>query len=164
MGVDILFADEDMRLQDYAIYVETRPEFAWNIQQFQGTISAAWQSGQLTGPEYMMLINTNDVREGVKKYMILMERKEAMAAQAAQEQTAMEQEQISQKGQIAQMQDNTKKEMQRERIEAQGQRSANDIRLKVSQSEIDTQLRRMELQIKAMQAERKQMANINQGD
>lgn len=164
MGVDILFADEDMRLQDYAIYVETRPEFAWNMQQFQGVLASAWQTGQLTGPEYMMLINTNDVREGVKKYMVLMERKEAMAAQAAQEQAAMEQEAISQKAQIAEMQDNTKKEMQRERIEAQGQRSANDIRLKATQAEIDTQLRRMELQIKAMQAEQKANANINKGN
>jgi len=127
-------------------------------------LASAWQSGQLTGPEYMMLINTNDVREGVKKYMVLMERKEAMAAQAAQEQTAMEQEAISQKAQIAEMQDNTKKEMQRERIEAQGQRSANDIRLKATQAEIDTQLRRMELQIKAMQAEQKANANINKGN
>lgn len=160
MGVDILFADEEMRLQDYSIYVETRPEFAWNMQQFQQVLAASWQSGQLTGQEYMMLINNNDVREGIKKYMILMERKEKMAMQQAQEQQGLEQEQVSQKMQIASMQDNTKKEMQNERIQAQDKRQANDIKLKASQAAVDASLRKLELQQKQIAEEGKMLASM----
>ena len=160
-GVDILFADEDMRLQDYAIYVETRPEFAWSMQQFQQVLSAAWQSGQLTGPEYMTLINTNDVREGIKKYMILMDRKEKIAMQQAQEQQGMEQEQVNQKMAIASMQDETKRQMQNERIQAQDMRQANDIRFKASQTAVDAGLRKMELQQKAIQEEVKALAGAS---
>lgn len=161
MGVDILFADNDMTLQDYAIYIETRPEFAWNMQQFQQVLATSWQSGQLTGPEYLTLVNTNDVREGIKKYMIMLARKEQIAAQMAEQQQAMEQESISQKMEIAAMNDETKRAMQSERIEAQANRQATDIRVKTAEKMIDTKLRELELNNKKLLEQQKFLADMS---
>lgn len=90
VGVNMLEADSDVDLDDYAIFAEIRPEILENKARFQEIVMAALQSGNVDLRDALVLLMEKDTKVAIRKFLAISERKEKINAQ--QQQALLEQQ------------------------------------------------------------------------
>lgn len=87
LGIDLYEVDEDFELQDYSIYIDSEGGGIMSDRnKFEQMVMSAVQQGSLGMDDAIILLYEPNIKDGVKKYLAIFERKakaqqEAMAAQ-----------------------------------------------------------------------------------
>jgi len=100
INIDALEVDEDIPLQDYGIFVRVNSDDIMNNRQkFENMVMTAVQANSVNLADAMVLLYTPDTKEAVKKFLSLVDRKNAeqqeMAAQQAQMAQQLQQQQAA---------------------------------------------------------------------
>lgn len=100
INIDALEIDEDIPLQDYGIFVRVNSDDIMNNRQkFENMVMTAVQANSVNLADAMVLLYTPDTKEAVKKFLSLVDRKNAeqqeMAAQQAQMAQQLQQQQAA---------------------------------------------------------------------
>jgi len=90
VGVDFLKQDLDL-VDDFAVFIESKPELLDNIAQFQQLVMAALQSGSLDLLQALTLLKEKDVVIGMEKLRRMMDEQQDKQMQQ-QQQMMMQQE------------------------------------------------------------------------
>ena len=94
LGVDVVSVDENIPLQDYAIFCSVSKDSILNDRsKFEQMVLFAIQANGLPIQEALILLYEPDVKVAIKKFMALQERKEQMMAQQQQALSAQQSEQ-----------------------------------------------------------------------
>jgi hypothetical protein len=93
INIDALEVDEDIPLQDYGIFVRVNSDDIMNNRQkFENMVMTAVQANSVNLADAMVLLYTPDTKEAVKKFLSLVDRKNAEQQEIAAQQAQMAQQ------------------------------------------------------------------------
>lgn len=90
IGIDFIALDEDVDLDDYAVFVKSQPMLLEDKSMLHNMVNVALQSQQITLSDALILLTEDDAKVGIRKFLAIQERKDAQAAQAQQQEFMMQ--------------------------------------------------------------------------
>lgn len=147
INIDALEIDEDVPLQDYGIFVRINSDDIMNNRQkFESMVMTAVQANSVNLADAMVLLYTPDTKEAVKKFLALVDRKNA-----EQQEMAAQQAQMAQQLQQQKMMGDTETQIAVDRA-----RSGNKGELQVLREQLKNQTMQQQAELDMLKKEQEQ--------